>query len=97
VHCDNGSDRTSLAVALYRVEVEGWDPQRAWQAEALDYGHRPRRVMREIELAFREHVHEQAILRDAAALAPERRQAAAAIDGAVVKAVPTGARSASLR
>jgi protein tyrosine/serine phosphatase len=97
VHCDNGSDRTSLAVALYRVEVEGWDPQRAWQSEALDYGHRPRKVMREIELAFREQVHEQALLRNAATLAPERRRAAAEIQNGLVEAVPTGARSASLR
>jgi protein tyrosine/serine phosphatase len=39
VHCQAGRDRTSLVVALYRVWVEGWDAQTAWQREATDYGH----------------------------------------------------------
>jgi len=33
-HCHVGRDRTSLVVALYRVVVDGWDPE-----EAVDYGH----------------------------------------------------------
>jgi protein tyrosine/serine phosphatase len=39
VHCRQGRDRTSLVVALYRVWVDGWDPDVAWQREALDFGH----------------------------------------------------------
>jgi protein tyrosine/serine phosphatase len=38
VHCKHGRDRTSLIVALYRVLDEAWDPELAWQREALDYG-----------------------------------------------------------
>lgn len=39
VHCQQGRDRTSLVVALYRVWVDGWDATTAWQREATDYGH----------------------------------------------------------
>ncbi len=39
VHCQQGRDRTSLIVALYRVWVEGWNPNVAWRKEALDFGH----------------------------------------------------------
>jgi protein tyrosine/serine phosphatase len=39
VHCRVGRDRTSLVVALYRVLVEGWDPETAWRHEAVDYGY----------------------------------------------------------
>ena len=39
VHCQQGRDRTSLIVALYRVWVESWQPSAAWRAEALDFGH----------------------------------------------------------
>ncbi len=39
VHCHVGRDRTSLAIALYRVLVDGWDPKMAWQREAIDYGY----------------------------------------------------------
>ncbi|MCU1281704.1 MAG: hypothetical protein JWM53_5250 [bacterium] len=39
VHCKQGRDRTSLAVALYRVWVEAWQPDVAWRQEADDYGH----------------------------------------------------------
>ncbi|HEX4459674.1 MAG TPA: hypothetical protein VIA18_16965, partial [Polyangia bacterium] len=39
VHCQQGRDRTSLIVALYRVWVQGWAPKVAWQSEALDFGH----------------------------------------------------------
>jgi hypothetical protein len=40
IHCRLGRDRTSLIAALYRVWVEGWDPDVAWQHEARDFGHR---------------------------------------------------------
>jgi protein tyrosine/serine phosphatase len=39
VHCRLGRDRTSLAVALYRVLVDGWDPATAWRTEAVAYGY----------------------------------------------------------
>jgi protein tyrosine/serine phosphatase len=39
VHCHQGRDRTSLVVALYRVWVDHWDAQTAWQREADDFGH----------------------------------------------------------
>jgi protein tyrosine phosphatase (PTP) superfamily phosphohydrolase (DUF442 family) len=39
VHCQQGRDRTSLVVALYRVWHDGWSPELAWQREADDYGH----------------------------------------------------------
>jgi protein tyrosine phosphatase (PTP) superfamily phosphohydrolase (DUF442 family) len=39
VHCRAGRDRTSLAVALYRVWVEGWSPDVAWRREAIEFGH----------------------------------------------------------
>jgi protein-tyrosine phosphatase len=39
VHCAAGRDRTSLIVALYRVWVNNWTPQMAWQHEARDFGH----------------------------------------------------------
>jgi protein tyrosine phosphatase (PTP) superfamily phosphohydrolase (DUF442 family) len=40
VHCHLGRDRTSLAVALYRVWVDDWSPDEAWRKEAQDFGHR---------------------------------------------------------
>jgi tyrosine-protein phosphatase SIW14 len=39
VHCQQGRDRTSLVVALYRVWVDAWAPAVAWHQEADDYGH----------------------------------------------------------
>ena len=39
VHCRRGRDRTSLVIALYRVWVQGWEPDEAWRREALDFGH----------------------------------------------------------
>ena len=39
VHCQEGRDRTSLVVALYRVLVDGWEPSVAWQREAVAYGY----------------------------------------------------------
>ncbi|MCB0414261.1 MAG: dual specificity protein phosphatase family protein [Bdellovibrionales bacterium] len=31
VHCKHGRDRTGLIIGLYRVEVQGWSPQEAYQ------------------------------------------------------------------
>lgn len=39
VHCTAGRDRTGLVVALYRAEVEKWDPAHAWE-EAKERGFR---------------------------------------------------------
>lgn len=39
VHCKAGRDRTGLLVALYRAEVQKWDPAHAW-AEAMQMGFR---------------------------------------------------------
>mgnify|MGYP002634689423 CR=1 FL=1 len=52
VHCLGGRDRTSLAVALYRVVHEGWDPTEAWQTEALAYGHKVDRRYRMISRTY---------------------------------------------
>ncbi len=38
VHGQEGRDRTSLMVGLYRVKYEGWEPRTAWQEEVLKYG-----------------------------------------------------------
>lgn len=32
IHCHHGIGRTELFAALYRIEFEGWDPERAWKA-----------------------------------------------------------------
>ncbi len=37
LHCKHGKDRTGLVMALYRVEVQGWTPKRAYQ-EMYDLG-----------------------------------------------------------
>lgn len=39
VHCRYGRDRTGMMVGLYRVEVQHWTPERAYQ-EMLDMGFR---------------------------------------------------------
>jgi tyrosine-protein phosphatase SIW14 len=41
IHCFHGEDRTGLVVGVYRVVVDGWTPQRAYQ-EMLDMGFHPR-------------------------------------------------------
>ena len=39
IHCKHGKDRTGMAVALYRVQGEGWDPQEALdEALSFDFG-----------------------------------------------------------
>jgi hypothetical protein len=40
VHCTHGQDRTGLAVAAYRVIVDGWSKERAWD-EAIQLGFHP--------------------------------------------------------
>lgn len=37
LHCHHGKDRTGMIMALYRVEVQGWDPEKAYK-EMLDLG-----------------------------------------------------------
>lgn len=37
VHCRHGSDRTGMAIALYRINHDGWKPERALK-EAEQYG-----------------------------------------------------------
>ena len=39
IHCKYGRDRTGLAVAMYRVQEQGWSPERAIkEARSLDFG-----------------------------------------------------------
>jgi protein tyrosine/serine phosphatase len=40
LHCQHGNDRTGLAIACYRVWVQGW-PKAAAQKEMLDDGFHP--------------------------------------------------------
>jgi len=37
IHCKRGSDRTGTVVAIYRIEHDGWDSEKA-KAEAKRYG-----------------------------------------------------------
>jgi protein tyrosine/serine phosphatase len=41
VHCQHGADRAGCMIGIYRVVVEGWTFQRAWQ-EMRHYGFNPR-------------------------------------------------------
>ena len=75
VHCDDGEDRTSLAVALFRVVHQGWSPDTAWHREVLEFGHRPNAFNREIELTFRDHAYEHDVRRQTATQSDERRLA----------------------
>lgn len=40
IHCHHGQDRTGLIMGIYRVEVEGWNPEKAHQ-EMLQIGFHP--------------------------------------------------------
>lgn len=49
VHGDQGSDRTGMVIAAYRIKVQGWSPDRAYQemtehgfGEALHFGWKDR-------------------------------------------------------
>ncbi len=39
LHCHHGQDRTGLIIGLYRVEVEGWTPAKAYQEMLADGFH----------------------------------------------------------
>lgn len=38
IHCQHGRDRTGFLAAVYRIEIQGWSPQAAWD-EMLRLGH----------------------------------------------------------
>jgi tyrosine-protein phosphatase SIW14 len=40
LHCRHGKDRTGLLAGLYRVEVQGWEPEKAYR-EMLEIGFDP--------------------------------------------------------
>lgn len=73
VHCGDGSGRTSMVVAAYRVLVEGWDPHEAWEQEVVAYGHRTTALSRELALTYWDVVHEHQATRDATEHALTRR------------------------
>lgn len=52
VHCQRGQDRTGLVVALYRTEIQGWRPKRAY-LEMMKYGF-SLKYARPLEIYFRE-------------------------------------------
>ncbi len=39
VHCDRGSDRTGVVIAAYRIRLNGWNFEKAYE-EMKRYGHR---------------------------------------------------------
>jgi len=41
VHCERGSDRTGIVIAAYRIKIEGWSYQKAYE-EMKKFGHRKR-------------------------------------------------------
>ena len=41
LHCAHGEDRTGLLMGLYRVEVQGWTPEKAY-LEMLKLGFHPK-------------------------------------------------------
>jgi hypothetical protein len=99
VHCASGADRTSLAVALYRVTYDGWAPELAWEREALAYGHKPTRKNRELQLTFQDYAYEVGLRRQTANGSGARVQAVAATfggdsNGALVQA-PSSQRNAA--
>ena len=81
VHCASGADRTSLAVALYRVAYDGWSPELAWEREALAYGHKATRRNRELHLTFEDYAYEVGLRRQTANGSGARVQAVAATFG----------------
>lgn len=52
VHCKHGRDRTSLIIALYRVMEERWDPEEAWQREAIAYGSAQTYFYRQLRVVY---------------------------------------------
>jgi protein tyrosine/serine phosphatase len=81
IHCDNGRDRTSLVVALYRLVHDEWSPERAWQHEVLAYGHESTPVLREIRLTFDDYALEHGARIGTRAVAPDRERALAELVG----------------
>ena len=51
IHCKHGEDRTGLVMGLYRVKVDGWQPQDAYH-EMLDNGFHPN--LRALDNYFRQ-------------------------------------------
>jgi protein tyrosine/serine phosphatase len=78
VHCKGGRDRTSLAVALYRVVYDGWSADLAWEREALAYGHKRNLFNRELELTFQDYAYEQTLQRQTASSSGQRVRAVSA-------------------
>lgn len=78
IHCGDGGERTSLMVALYRVLEQGWNPAEAWEREVVDYGHHRSPVFREIELTYRELVHDHELEVQTAQRSAASRRAIAA-------------------
>lgn len=53
VHCAQGKDRTGTMCALYRMEVQGWTPELAYE-EMREFGfHEHYRDLRDYVLAYR--------------------------------------------
>jgi protein tyrosine/serine phosphatase len=50
LHCLHGQDRTGMIIGIYRVEVQGWTPEKAYQ-EMLDMGFR--KVLKPLDNYFR--------------------------------------------
>ncbi len=99
VHCSSGKDRTSLAVALYRVVYDGWSAAEAWQREAIAYGHERTLVNRELELTFQDYAYEIEARRQTANSSGTRVRAVSAAfgeheNGALVEA-PSDRRTAA--
>lgn len=41
IHCSDGKDITGAVIAIYRISVDGWSPEKAY-SEALEYGFNPK-------------------------------------------------------
>jgi hypothetical protein len=55
VHCKWGSDRTAMAVALYRMLKEGASPEEAEKAFSIEFGHIPFDGPEHLHEPFREY------------------------------------------
>jgi hypothetical protein len=56
-HCYLGRDRDALLTALYRVQVEGWRPEAAWQ-QMLHSGFKNWWILRGLRVYFWRHCHD---------------------------------------
>ena len=59
LHCQHGKDRTGLIFALYRVKVQGWDPERAYE-EWVKMGF-AEKVLKELKSYFRKETANKSI------------------------------------